>query len=146
MQSIFNIVKPMGGTPTGGRLNAILKPYLRELETKGSDVVKPLNIIVITDGVPSDDVESVIINAARKLDKWDAPAWQVGIQFFQVGQEHGAAEALMELDDCLGSMGNVRDIVDTVPWNGNSGTGLNADGILKVLPPSITRTRFRETC
>jgi hypothetical protein len=32
-----------------------------------------------TDGQATDDVESVILSAARKLDKWDALAWQVGI-------------------------------------------------------------------
>ena len=130
---IFDSVKPRGGTPTGTRLNAILRPYLRDLEVRGSDAVKPLNIIVITDGQPSDDVESVIINACKKLDKWECPAWQVGIQFFQVGEERGAAEALKALDDELEEMGGgVRDIVDTVPWNGASGSGLNGEGILKV--------------
>jgi len=134
VSAIFQQVRPMGGTPTGSRLNAILKPYLKEVETKGADNVKSLNIIVITDGVPSDDVESVILNAAKKLDRWDAPGWQVGIQFFQVGNEQGAAEALRELDDDLAEIGGegVRDMVDTVPWSGESGTGLNADGILKV--------------
>jgi uncharacterized protein YegL len=133
VQAIFNSVRPRGGTPTGSRLNAILKPYLRRVETEGCDNVKPLNIIVITDGVPSDDVESVILAVARKLDRWDAPAWQVGIQFFQVGREPGAAEALQELDDELAEMGcGTRDIVDTVPWNGSSGSGLNSEGILKV--------------
>lgn len=124
----------MGGTPTGSRLNAILKPYLKQVETKGADNVKALNVIVITDGVPSDDVETVILNAAKKLDRWDAPGWQVGIQFFQVGNEQGAAEALRELDDDLAEIGGegVRDMVDTVPWSGASGSGLNADGILKV--------------
>jgi len=76
----FSTVRPQGGTPTGQRLNAILKPYLRDLERRGGEVVKPLNIIVITDGVPSDDVESVLIAAARKLDRLDAVAWQVGVQ------------------------------------------------------------------
>jgi len=30
--------------------------------------------------VPSDDVESVIVATAKKLDKWDAQPWQIGIQ------------------------------------------------------------------
>ena len=114
----------------------------------GIETIKPLNIIVITDGVPSDDVESVIINAARKLDKWDAPAWQVGVQFFQVGCETGAAEALRELDDGLselaGGKDGLRDIVDTVPWVGDSGEGLNAQGVLKVVLGSVTRRLDRK--
>ena len=124
-------MRPQGGTPTAARLNGILRPYLKLVEEKGSDAVKPLNVIVITDGVASDDVETVILNAAKKLDKYDAPGWQVGIQFFQVGREPGAAAALRELDDELSEDG-LRDIVDTVPWRGEEGTVLNADGILKV--------------
>ncbi|KAL8947291.1 MAG: hypothetical protein Q9222_006408, partial [Ikaeria aurantiellina] len=128
VQRIFNSVRPRGGTPTGCRLDGILRPYLRECEARGPENCKPLNIIVITDGVPTDDVESPIIAAARKLDKLDAPAWQVGIQFFQVGEERGAADALSDLDDQLAVISGVRDMVDTVPWKG--GQGLTADKIM----------------
>lgn len=76
---IFQTVRPYGGTPTGQRLNNILRPYLRKYE-RDPERTKPINVIVITDGEPSDDVESPIIAAARKLDKLEAPAWQVGIQ------------------------------------------------------------------
>lgn len=148
VQRIFETVKPGGGTPTGTKLNAILKPYLRECEAKKSDMdaVKPLNIIVITDGVPTDDPESVIISHAKKLDRLDAPMWQVGIQFFQVGEERGAADALQELDDGLEAIGNMRDIVDTVPWRSQNGgsSGLNADGILKVVLGAVTRRLDRK--
>ncbi|KAI9733227.1 MAG: hypothetical protein M1835_003446 [Candelina submexicana] len=139
VEEIFNSVRPMGGTPTGVRLNQILRPYLRDVET-APDTTKPLNIIVITDGVASDDVESVIINAAKKLDKFDAPPWQVGIQFFQVGEERGAAEVLAALDNELEELyGGIRDIVDTVPWSGVAGTTLNGDAILKVVLGAVNR-------
>lgn len=144
---IFETVKPGGGTPTGTKLNAILKAYLEKCEANKAnlDAVKPLNIIVITDGVPSDDPESVIVSVARKLDKMDAAPWQVGIQFFQVGEERGAAEALEELDDGLKEAnGGIRDIVDTVPWKGSSSTGLNADGILKVVLGSVNKRLDRK--
>ncbi len=144
VDAIFHSVRPRGGTPTGSRLNAILKPYLAALERKGADNVKPLNLIVITDGVASDDVESVIIAAAKKLDRWDAPAWQIGIQFFQVGEERGAAEALRELDDGLAEMGAGRDIVDTVPWKGESGKGLSADVVLKTVLGAVNRRLDRK--
>jgi hypothetical protein len=74
---------------------------------------------VLTDGVPSDDVESVLLSAAKKLDKLDAPPYQVGVQFFQVGNEEGAKEALEELDGGLSEHveGGVRDIVDTVTFS-----------------------------
>ncbi|KAL8657309.1 MAG: hypothetical protein Q9226_002043 [Calogaya cf. arnoldii] len=137
VQRIFNSVSPRGGTPTGCRLDGILRPYLRMCEQKGPENCKPMNIIVITDGVPTDDVESPIIAAARKLDKLDAPAWQVGIQFFQVGEERGAAEALGDLDDQLSVTGDVRDMVDTVPWKG--GQGLTADKIMKCVLGAVHR-------
>ncbi|KAI9863315.1 MAG: hypothetical protein M1813_003757 [Trichoglossum hirsutum] len=144
VERIFTSVRPSGGTPTGIRLDNILRPYLARY-AENPEGTKPLNIIVITDGVPSDDVESVIINAAKKLDRADAPAWQVGVQFFQVGCEPGAAEALRELDDGLSEMGGgTRDIVDTVPWSGSTGEGLNAEGILKVVLGAVNRRLDRK--
>lgn len=101
--------------------------------------VKPLNIIVVTDGVASDDVESIIISAAKKLDALGAEPWQVGIQFFQVGREPEAAEDLRDLDDALSKEHNIRDMVDTVPWSGDDGQVLTADGLLKVVLGSVMR-------
>ena len=73
VQHIFNSVQPLNATPTNTHLNHILKPYLAKLEA--GKALKPLNIIVTTDGVPTDDVESVIVQAAKKLDAWDAESW-----------------------------------------------------------------------
>jgi len=147
VRDIFRSVRPQGGTPTGQRLNQILKPYLRQFEAE-PDTTKPLNIIVITDGEPSDDVESTIIAAAKKLDKLDAPAWQVGIQFFQVGREPGAREHLKQLDDELASIAgdeDLRDIVDTVPFLDDENNELTADGILKVTLGSVNRRLDRRS-
>ncbi|KAH7055926.1 hypothetical protein B0J12DRAFT_738604 [Macrophomina phaseolina] len=143
---IFTTVRPQGGTPTGQRLNQILKPYLQRVAAD-PDNTKPLNIIVITDGEPSDDVESVIIHAAKKLDKCDAPAWQVGIQFFQVGREPGAKEHLKQLDDELAELAgedDLRDIVDTVPFTGQDDAELTAEGILKVVLGAVNRRLDRK--
>ena len=112
---------------------------MKEIAAKGDpEKVRPMNIIVITDGVPSDDVGSVIIDAAKKLFKWEAPAWQVGIQFFQVGRESGAAEALKELDDDLANEKDVRDMVDTVSWH-TMKNGLSAADMLKVTLGAVNR-------
>jgi uncharacterized protein YegL len=145
VERIFTTVRPGAGTPTGTRLQTILKPYLQLLTEKSDNIesVKPVNIIVITDGVPSDDVESVLVAAAKKLDKLEAPPYQVGIQFFQVGNEPGARDALRELDDGICELveGGVRDIVDTVTWtvvNGNVPV-LQADGILKTVLGAVIR-------
>jgi len=146
---IFERVRPGGGTPTGVRVHNILKPYLTKLEREMAESreLKPLNLIVLTDGVPSDDVESVLLNAAKKLDKLDAAAFQIGVQFFQVGNEEGAKEALEELDDGLSALveGGVRDIVDTVTWTGGSsssegGVGLTGDGILKAVSKTLSNS------
>ncbi|KAH8701221.1 hypothetical protein GQ44DRAFT_632288 [Phaeosphaeriaceae sp. PMI808] len=132
---IFQSIRPGGATPTGQRLNKILRPYLQRCESN-LESTKPINIIVITDGEPSDDVESPIIQAAKKLDRLDAPAWQVGIQFFQVGKEPSARKHLKQLDDGLRDLAgdeNLRDIVDTVPFMGEEQSELTAHGILKVV-------------
>lgn len=144
VRDIFRTIQPMGGTPTGTRLNAILKRHLSDLanmkHSHGPDAnIKPLNIIVITDGVATDDVESVIVSAARKLDRMGAEPWQIGIQFFQVGQELDAATDLRDLDDALAGDHGVRDMVDTVPWSGVDGAILTAEGIMKATMGAINR-------
>ena len=78
VRNIFQSVRPHGPTFTGQRLNRILKPRLLECE-RNLESAKPLNVIVITDGEPQDDVASVLVKVAKKLDKLDAPAWQVGV-------------------------------------------------------------------
>jgi len=146
VREIFSTVRPAGATPTGTRLHRILKPYLQHYALAPEDT-KPLNVIVITDGAPSDDVESPIIAAAKKLDRLDAPAWQVGVQFFQVGREPGAKAALKQLDDELAELAGddgMRDIVDTVPFRGDGEEALNGDGILKVVLGSVVRRLDRK--
>jgi uncharacterized protein YegL len=146
VREIFSSVRPRGGTPTGQRLDSLLRPYLRQCETLGPDKVKPLNIIIITDGEPSDDVEAPLISCAKKLDKLDAPAWQIGIQFFQVGRDQGARAHLRALDDELDEIAGVelRDMIDTVPFLGKEGAVLTADGILKVVLGAVNRRLDRK--
>lgn len=144
---IFQTVRPSGATPTGQRLQKILKPYLQRYEQR-PETTKPINIIVITDGEPSDDVEAPIIACAKKLDKLDAPAWQVGIQFFQVGKEPGARQALKQLDDGLREASGddeLRDIVDTVPFTGDDDAELTGAGIMKVVLGSVNRRLDRQS-
>ncbi|KAI7652575.1 hypothetical protein KC322_g18733, partial [Hortaea werneckii] len=146
VREIFQTVRPGGGTPTGQRLNQIIKPYLRKYEREG-DACKPMNIICITDGEPSDDVESPLIAAAKKLDKLDAPAWQLGVQFFQVGRDEEAKRHLQQLDDELAEIAGddeLRDIVDTVPFTGAGGAQLTGDGILKVVLGAVNRRLDRK--
>ena len=77
VERLFASVRPGGGTPTGTRLHHILSAYLGTLANApgGPETIKPINVIVVTDGIPSDDVESVLVKAARKLDKLDTPSF-----------------------------------------------------------------------
>lgn len=106
VESLFSSVRPSGQTPTGSRIRQILKPYLQEYGARikaGADPdetgLKPVNMIVITDGMASDDPESAVADLARQLDNLEAPSYQVGIQFFQIGNDRDATLALQDLDD-----------------------------------------------
>ncbi|KAL5612022.1 uncharacterized protein BROUX77_002178 [Berkeleyomyces rouxiae] len=152
IQGIFSTVRPRGTTPTGQRLHTILTSYNRALaasQTPGKTPrapVKPINFIIITDGRPSDDVEGVLVPAARRLDFLDAPPYQMGLQFFQVGSDAGATAGLRELDDGLEQM-NVRDMVDTVSWDGGkSREGLTSDLVLKTVLGAVNRRLDRVRC
>ncbi|KAK1146945.1 hypothetical protein N8T08_002272 [Aspergillus melleus] len=150
VREIFNCVEPWGPTPFGKRLNDILRPYIRRVERMEGDdgpgvsvePVKPLNIIAITDGAFTDDAESILVDVAKRLDYCRAVPWQVGVQFFQIGNDTAARAYLQELDDELGKRAqqeHLRDIVDTVPWKGKSGQTLSAEGILKCVLGAVNR-------
>ncbi|KAJ5578588.1 uncharacterized protein N7459_007552 [Penicillium hispanicum] len=156
VKEIFHSVRPRGSTPVGQRLLDILDPYRRCLERvqaarrmdgslpDGVREVKPINVISITDGLFTDDAESVIIHIARKLDspRCDAAPGQVGIQFFQIGEDDEVREYLEKLDNHLGEeceQHHLRDIVDTVPWRGKRGEALDAEGILKCVLGAVNK-------
>lgn len=173
VRRLFDLVRPAGITPIAACLDRILRNYLDMYATArtalsspptspvgpGSGAAKypkPLNIIVLTDGEPTDDPESVIVDAARRLDMLNAPLCQVGIQFFQIGDEEGAREALEDLDDALAEIYGIRDMVDYTPYigdaqyqqqhHGRASGGEDGDGqavtgewILKVLTGAVNR-------
>lgn len=98
---------------------------------------KPLNIVILTDGIPTDDVESVIVSNARLLDSLNAPLSQVGIQFVQIGNEEGVREELKDLDDYIANVYGIRDMVDTTPYvEGDMGEG---DWLQKALLGGVNR-------
>ncbi|KAH0494390.1 hypothetical protein TgHK011_001010 [Trichoderma gracile] len=146
---IFNEACPNGATPTGTRLDDILGPYVESLEDakRSGEHVKPVNIIVITDGEATVDPEETIVRCARKLDRLGAPSHQVGIQFFQVGSSGQAKRWLQELDDQLKRHG-IRDMVDTVTWGGFMGhwsKKLNEKTILKTVLGGVVRRLDRQS-
>lgn len=95
-----------------------------------------------------------MLDAHAQLDRGDYPLSQVGIQFFQVGNDievcmllrvqirctdAQAREALQELDDGLSEVHGVRDIVDTVPYVGQ----VDAPFIIKTLLGGVNRRQDR---
>jgi len=145
--ALFNSIEPAGqDSEIAGRLEDFLLPYLKraeiyrdavEAETAGPlPKVKPINFIVLTDGVPSDDPESVIVSAARRLDARNFPLSQVGIQFVQLGDDPEATEVLQYLDDGLGKAYGIRDMVD---WTLLPEGRLDAGLLTKILLGGINR-------
>lgn len=111
VEKLFQFVQPYGPTPTGHRLDELMSEYIGRLERakdEGTKTPKPVNFIVITDGVPTDDPKSVIIAAARRLDAGRFLLSQVGIQFIQIGDDSKATKALKELDDGLSGKEGIR--------------------------------------
>jgi len=153
-RKLFEEVTPCFATPTGRRLGSILNMYLRNFEKRvracdgdaWATDVKPVNMIVITDGQPTDDPESVLRDVAEKLDRLEAPPYQVGVQFFQVGDDRQAAQALEHLDEHMAHEAGVRDIVDTVTWNARDGRHktLTADAMLKVVLGAVVKRLDRQ--
>jgi uncharacterized protein YegL len=143
VERLFAGVKPSGATPTGRRLDVLMVEYKKELEAarkRGKPAPKPLNIIIITDGVPTDDPEAPIVRFAKYLDQYDFPLSQFGIQMFQIGNDSSAREALEELDDALQNRYQIRDIVDTIPYKGE----MDSEDIIKVLLGGINRRLDRK--
>ncbi|KAF8416951.1 hypothetical protein EV426DRAFT_707012 [Tirmania nivea] len=155
---IFHSVRPAegGSTPLGSRLDGLLRGYLdryahaREeaaaststsaaFSQKLSELIKPLNVVVLTDGDATDDPESVIVSVARSLDRLNAPLAQVGIQMFQVGGDPEAEEFLRGLDDDLVEVYGVRDMVDTTPYRGAGEGNFTGEEMLKVLVGAVNR-------
>lgn len=154
VQGLFNSVQPAGITPIGGCLDYILRDYVDKYAaakaaytpsttgpgphpTMHDSLPKPINILVLTDGEPTDNLEDVVVSAARMLDDLRAPLHQVGIQFVQIGNEEGAREALEELDNKLQERHLIRDMIDFTPYV--EGEKLSGGMILKALLGAVNR-------
>jgi hypothetical protein len=131
VRDFFDSITPEGQTPLGAKLRQILDIYVPRIEDSSINH-KPVNILVITDGRPTDDPREAIVDFARRLDARQVPLNKLGIQFVQIGDDPDATEALKELDDDLGPTQGIRDMVDTVTFNCNH-PELHPDVLVKVL-------------
>ncbi|KAG8779682.1 hypothetical protein FRC12_023950 [Ceratobasidium sp. 428] len=145
VRELFTRLQPRGQTPTGARLDSLLRPYISSIEQAFQDTgstdpsvtgIKPINFIVITDGAPTDEPEDVIVAAARRLDQGNFPLSQLGVQFVQIGNDPEAKAALEELDDDLSGKYGIRDIVDTTPYTQG---GLSGETLIKILLGGINK-------
>ncbi|KAF8643565.1 hypothetical protein AX16_008953 [Volvariella volvacea WC 439] len=115
--SLNSALQNSGRTPTGTVLNEILKDHIAKLNVAIDKpeyrTIAPLDIIVLTDGIPDDEPSEVIKESVTQLrTSWHHPNC-VGIQFVQIGNDPGAQPALEKL-----KYGQVGDIVDSVPYDG----------------------------
>jgi hypothetical protein len=87
------------GTSSNTRIKALERP-------------KPLNVIVITDGVSDDheNVEATLIRAARDLPRLKIPQFHIGIQFVQIGKVERTNRWLKLLDDKIRVLYGIRDV------------------------------------
>lgn len=105
VNEVFAENSPCGGTNLAGVLKDALESYT-------SNKVRPVTILVVTDGEPDDQkaVAKVIVDATKKIDADE----EIGISFIQVGRNLGATAFLKKLDDDLQSVGAKFDIVSTI--------------------------------
>ncbi|KAK2467671.1 hypothetical protein APHAL10511_000526 [Amanita phalloides] len=118
LMSRFDSVIPDGGTPTGAVLDIVLTEHLDRIDRTVPDhteysKIPPLDIIVLTDGVPTDDPADVIAKAVKRLNGSRYHPNTMGIQFIQIGNEKDAKAVLKGL-----VKGDNGSIVDTVPYKG----------------------------
>lgn len=134
IEGIFNDVKPTGRHRITSRLLDLLDAYISKCRqsVNAPGGLKPFNIIVVTAQPLSERLPEKIRRIAKELDDMKAVSWQLGLQFFQVGDDEEARRQMRLLDDVLHTQSGVRDVVDTATWTDGPGK-LSAEGVLKVV-------------
>jgi len=134
VREMFESVKPFGETPTGRRLQDLFDLYLPRIENDPHH--RPIHLVVITDGVPTDEPEDSLITAAMRLDRNQLPPKQFGVLFMQIGDDFEATDALEDLANNIFAPHGCRDIVTAFPYNPGD-RSFTERKILKVLIESI---------
>ncbi|KAF7534090.1 hypothetical protein G7054_g6507 [Neopestalotiopsis clavispora] len=99
-----------------------------------------LNIIILTKGVATIDVQTETLAIAKDLAKCGAPKAQVGLQFVQVGKSVEGGALLHELDNDI--LFDEPDMVDTVRYAQTRALQthrMTDDGLYKVLLGGVSR-------
>ncbi|KAF8997006.1 hypothetical protein BDQ17DRAFT_1363795 [Cyathus striatus] len=117
IRQLINMVHLESGTPTGQRCYEILNAHIDKLEkaknTQQYAKIKPLILVVITDGAPTDGYEyelsRVLMSISTRLVTCCHHPNSMAIQFVQVGGDPTAAQALKVLTQL-----NTNGMVDAI--------------------------------
>lgn len=105
---LFSRVRPGGGTALGAPLNAAFSHYFRARNSNPS--VKPLIVVVITDGLPGDfgNVRQELIDAANATKR----NGEVSVTFLLVNGHLSGNRLMEELDSQLGTEQDIVNLVE----------------------------------
>lgn len=110
--------RPRGDTPTYQRLKRHLDEFMEAFEPLNAsqrESYPGLNLIIFTDGAPEgpfEDIEEVIVDTAKDLDRLRADKYKVGIQFVQIGTDESVTNFFGRIDDEIkGEHGLKRDVM-----------------------------------
>lgn len=148
VEGILNGVRAGGPCQLGRRLRELLlddyvSEYAAQVRAGTSRRRRPLNLIVIAAGLADDLWRDTLVLAAQELDRVQAPAYQAGVQLFQVGRDPEARRRMQAEDDMFRTA-KTRDMVDTVTWSGPAGV-LSDEGVLKAVLGAVQKTLDRHT-
>ncbi len=104
VESLVAKVRFSGGTPLGEKLDTkIIQPLVLDQAYRGT-MAKPVLVLIITDGVPTDTfpqyrIDNVIIQAKNALRSTRYGPGALAIQIAQVGKDHNTQKFLATLDN-----------------------------------------------
>ncbi len=116
VENAFMERAPRGGTVLSPVLETI---FLEWFDKRGTKQGRPLSIVVVTDGMPSDkeQVIQTIVTASQRLKAEGGRDEELALQLIQIGTDAGATRFLKELDDDLQRKYHAAfDLVDTTPF------------------------------
>jgi hypothetical protein len=106
VSTVINSMEPNGVTPMGQELERkIVQPYFQLLQQQRGNLtsMKPLLVLIITDGVPTDTprerTRNVIAGMRQQLIANGLAGSEINYQFAQVGRDRGAQQFLDQLDN-----------------------------------------------
>ncbi|KAH7099546.1 hypothetical protein BKA62DRAFT_302130 [Auriculariales sp. MPI-PUGE-AT-0066] len=127
INDLFMQVQPMGTAMISRKLLALINDHnarslqAQKISQKALYDVKPLNIVVLTDGDFMETPAAILrrigpaIQITRQIETPQDVERRIGIQFVQIGNDAAATEALEALDNALP---DDEDMIDTVRWEG----------------------------